>query len=99
LSRAAELALFRIAQEALINCAKHARAKRVEISLRATAGEMVLRVEDDGEGFDPGQPGSRASWGLTIMRDRADAVGARLKIDAAPGRGTRLTVAVPAEPE
>jgi PAS domain S-box-containing protein len=99
LSRAAELALFRIAQEALINCAKHARAKRVEISLRATAGEMVLRVEDDGEGFDPGQPGSRASWGLTIMRDRADAVGARLKIDAAPGRGTRLTVAVPGEPE
>jgi PAS domain S-box-containing protein len=99
LSRAAELALFCIAQEALINCAKHARADRVEISLRATPGAMVLRVEDDGEGFDPGQLGSRASWGLTIMRDRADAVGARLEIDAAPGRGTRVAVAVPDEPE
>jgi PAS domain S-box-containing protein len=95
LPRAAELALFRIAQEALINSAKHASAKRVEIKLEATADKVLLSVEDDGQGFDPGDPGNHCSWGLTIMRDRAEAVGARLQIRSGPGTGTAVLVAVP----
>jgi signal transduction histidine kinase len=95
LARAAELALFRIAQEALINSAKHAAANRVEVTLKATAVDVLLSVKDDGQGFDPAEPGNHSSWGLVIMRDRAEAVGARLKIESAPGKGTAVLVAVP----
>jgi two-component system nitrate/nitrite sensor histidine kinase NarX len=52
-------------------------------------------VEDDGQGFDPAEPGNQSSWGLMIMRDRAEAVGARLQIESSPGRGTAVLVAVP----
>ena len=95
LPRAAEMALFRIAQGALANAVAHARAQRIEITLDATTGGVMLIIADDGVGFDPALARqARANWGLTIMRERAEAVGATLRIDSAPGRGTRVVVEI-----
>lgn len=96
-----EGALFRIAQEALNNTIKHAGARRVSIELRGRPGACVLGIEDDGAGFDPDQPvqpGARTHWGLEMMRERAEAVGARFRLDSAPGRGTRIEVEVERTP-
>lgn len=88
-----ELALFRIAQEALANVAKHAQAASVEVTLAAALRQVTLTVADNGKGFDSGSTGRRAaSWGLTIMRERAAAAGAELHIESTPGRGTRVAV-------
>jgi len=93
-----EVALFRIAQEALNNVAKHARAHRVEIALEHANGECVMSVEDDGIGFD-GMEGTadkpKAGLGMVTMRERAQAVGGHFEVQALPDRGTQLTVRVP----
>jgi PAS domain S-box-containing protein len=90
---AAETALYRIAQGALNNAAKHAGGSIVRVGLEHQDGIIRLTVEDDGRGFDPAAANpSRASWGLATMRERAEAIGARLRIESAPGRGTRVTV-------
>jgi signal transduction histidine kinase len=91
LSPAVETSLFRIAQEALANAAKHAHAKRIEVTLANTPGCAMLTIADDGTGFDTARPGT-ASWGITIMRERAEAARAALSIESAPGRGTRVVV-------
>ena len=92
---AAETALFRIAQGALANAILHARATRIEISVAALADRVTLTVADDGAGFDSTRPRhGRASWGLAIMRERAQAVGATLRIDSAPACGTRVVVEI-----
>jgi PAS domain S-box-containing protein len=91
----AEEALFRIAQEALANVAKYARAGKVAVTLGATSAVTSLTIADDGSGFDPSacqQPAKDHGWGLMIMRERAAAVGAELSVDSAPGRGTRVIV-------
>ena len=88
--RVVETALFRIVQEALTNVAKHARAKKAAIRLDCAAQDVSLSIEDDGVGFDP--DGSASGYGLQTMRERAEAVGARLDIESAPGRGARLVV-------
>ncbi len=91
LSLAEETALFRIAQEALHNAAKHSGCSAVRISVACIAGEIVLGIIDDGAGY--AQPDIRpGSWGLTTMAERAEAIGARLSIDSAPGAGTRIVV-------
>ena len=93
-----EIALFRIAQEALNNVAKHARAHRVEIALYHANGECVMSVQDDGIGFDGVQDASdrpKPGLGIVTMRERAQAVGGRFIVQALPGRGTQLTVRVP----
>lgn len=94
-----ETALFRIAQEALTNAVKHAGASTVQLSLDAGGSGVRLRIADDGCGFDPAlrAPGPRRHWGLEVMRDRAESVGARMVVDAAPGRGTCIVVAWEAE--
>jgi signal transduction histidine kinase len=91
------MALFRIIQEALTNTAKHARARRVDIRLASNCAKAVVTIVDDGVGFEPpaAEAPSRLHWGLTIMRERAAAVGGDLQLESAPGRGTRLTVEVP----
>lgn len=93
---ALEISLFRIAQEAIANAAKHARAKRIEVTLANTDGRVVMTVVDDGAGFDAVRLGA-ASWGITIMRERAEAARAALRIESAPGRGTRVVVEVARE--
>jgi signal transduction histidine kinase len=90
----AAVALFRIAQESLNNVLKHAQAKSVRIEVLATGEDLVLDVRDDGRGFDPGAaPAGR--WGMTTMRERAQAAGGQLHLDAGPGRGTRIHARVP----
>jgi PAS domain S-box-containing protein len=93
-----EIALFRIAQEALNNVAKHARAHRVEIALDHANGECVMSVQDDGIGFKGVEDASdrpKPGLGIVTMRERAQAVGGRFEVQALPGRGTQLTVRVP----
>ena len=90
----AAVALFRIAQEALNNVLKHAQAKSVRIDVSATDEELVLDVHDDGRGFDP-RAARRGRWGMTTMRERAEAAGGQLHIDATPGQGTRIHARVP----
>ncbi len=94
----AESALFRIAQEALTNVAKHAQAKRAEISLCHDDRSVRLEVADDGVGFQdfslaPGE--RRQSMGMISMTERADSVGGTCRIESSPGRGTRVIVEVP----
>jgi signal transduction histidine kinase len=91
----AEHALFRMAQNALANVAKHANAGKAVVTIRTTADSTCLIVADDGDGFDPasiGQPTRDHGWGLMIMRERAVAIGAQLTIESAPGHGTRIIV-------
>jgi signal transduction histidine kinase len=91
------VALFRIAQEAVLNARKHAEARELDISLLrdSAADRIVLCVRDDGCGFDARAP-ARGRFGLLTMRERAEACGGRLEIESAPGRGTRLRALVPA---
>lgn len=94
-----EVALFRIAQEALNNVAKHAKASRVIISLSAYGRKVILRISDNGEGFTAGSSPDRSwprSWGLITMRERGGAVGAEVDIRSNPGRGTVVLVTLPA---
>ncbi len=86
-----QVAIYRICQEALNNIAKHAGASAVEISLRQDGNAIELSIHDDGQGFDPRQtvPGH---YGLNMMRERAEAVGAMLSITSQPDHGTELTI-------
>jgi signal transduction histidine kinase len=95
LSPIAEHALFRLAQSALVNVSKHARASRAVVTLRTTPESTRLTVCDNGVGFDPmtvDQPARDHGWGLMIMRERAASIGARLNIQSAPGNGTKVIV-------
>jgi len=87
-----KVALYRIAQEALNNVAKHAGAGRAEVRLRCEPGRVSLCISDDGRGFDP-ESVPPESLGLGIMRERAEAVGAVLEIESRAGKGTRVVVA------
>lgn len=90
---AVETALFRIAQEAINNIAKHAQARHVGITVTATGKRVSLVVADDGVGFDAVHPDPRQpGWGLRTMRERAQAIAADLRIESAPGQGTRIIV-------
>jgi signal transduction histidine kinase len=95
----AELQLLRIVQEALTNVRKHAQATRVRVELRYAAGRVEAMVEDDGTGFHESalSPGAYPRFGLATMRERAEAVGGTLRIDSAPGRGTRVVAELPTQ--
>jgi PAS domain S-box-containing protein len=84
-----QVAFYRVCQEALNNVAKHAKASRVDIDLKYEGTAIELRIHDDGRGYDPEQtiPGH---YGLSMMRERAEAVGARLSVTSQPGHGTEL---------
>ena len=92
-----ESELFRIAQEALTNVRKHARAHRVNIGLRRRGPQLTLSVKDDGVGFS-GRPANSDSHGLIGMRERAKLIGGRLQVSSKPGQGTRIVARVPVEP-
>jgi signal transduction histidine kinase len=88
-----DLALLRIAQEALHNALRHAPGARIQVALEAEGDEVRLAVRDRGPGFDPaGLPRTRMTMGLATMRERATAVRASLEVDSAPGRGTEVRV-------
>ncbi|MBF0531186.1 MAG: PAS domain-containing protein [Deltaproteobacteria bacterium] len=94
-----ELALYRIAQEALNNILKHARAGQVHVNLFTREGTIFLTVEDDGQGFDPKKfkqsPERQGSLGLILMKERAGKFRGRLHLDSSPGRGTHLQAEIP----
>jgi len=93
LSRPAQVALFRIAQEALTNVARHANARKVDVRLEPEAGHLVLEVRDDGCGFRP--DAASDTLGLAGIRERAEQLEGRLRIESEAGKGTRLRVEVP----
>ena len=90
-----ETVLFRIAQEALTNVAKHARATAVGVTLAFEPALVRLTVEDNGRGFDPDHQPARPGWGLPGMRERAALIGGQVAVSTAPGRGVRIEVGVP----
>lgn len=96
LPAAQEEALLRVAQEALHNALRHSGADRVDVSVERRGGGVVLRVTDDGSGFDPTAV-RRAGrhLGLVSMRDRASGVGGTLTVESAPGKGTTIEMEVP----
>jgi signal transduction histidine kinase len=87
------IALYRIAQEALNNVVKHAGATKASVRLDCTDQGLELTVEDDGSGFS--ETAGVGKLGLSIMRERAEAVGARIEVTSQPGRGTSVRVAWP----
>jgi signal transduction histidine kinase len=91
-----EIALYRIAQEALQNVQKHAAARAVRITFRVRSGLARLEVSDDGTGFDPIAARDGGGYGLHGMAERAELVGGRLSVRSRPGLGTTVAVAVPA---
>lgn len=86
-----QVAIYRISQEALNNVAKHAGASAVDIRLNHTERGIELSIQDDGQGFLLGQSTS-GHYGLEMMRERAEAMGAHLLIASKPGEGTELSV-------
>jgi signal transduction histidine kinase len=92
-----EVALFRVAQEALANVAKHARASRVGITLSYLDDVVLLDIRDDGAGFSaPASPRADSGYGLGTMRQRLLGVGGTLEIESGPGEGTAIGASVPA---
>jgi signal transduction histidine kinase len=89
-----EQTLFRVAQEALANVARHSGAEHAEVDLIYTTSTVTLRVADDGKGFDPAQsPGG--GFGLQSMRERLVRLAGHVDVESAPGKGTRVTAVCP----
>lgn len=98
-TEAQKVALYRIAQEALNNVVKHSGARHAHISLEKTGEGLLLKVEDDGRGFDPtGQAGGKR-MGLIGMRERVLALGGTIEVITAPESGTVIQVQLPYEEE
>jgi PAS domain S-box-containing protein len=91
--------VFRIVQESLANVAKHARAGKVEVELRAQGDLLLLRVQDDGVGFLPSAPRPPQSLGLVGLRERALLLRGEVRVDSHPGAGTRVEARIPVPPE
>ena len=94
-----EVALYRIAQEALQNVLKHAGAGRVTLRLAVTDDGVRLAVTDDGIGFEPGSDeGAGDGYGLTSVRERAELIGGSMRLTSRPGSGTTVAVSAPMPP-
>jgi two-component system NarL family sensor kinase len=89
-----EAELFRIAQEALANVRRHAKATEATLILRVSGDTLRLSLQDDGHGFDP-KALPEGSQGIVGMKERAKLLGARLRVHSRPGHGTKVTVAAP----
>lgn len=90
-----ETALYRIVQEALSNATKHGRARRAVVEVHEDADSILLRVRDDGAGFDP--DAASDGFGLLGMRERVDLLQGGLEIQSAPGAGTTISARMPAQ--
>jgi signal transduction histidine kinase len=90
-----QIALVRVAQEALTNVREHAEATSVQLSARATANGVSLVVADDGRGFDVDAPRAEGRLGLAGMRERVLLLGGRLTIQSRPGGPTRVEATIP----
>src|SRR5271168_814674 len=89
--------ILRMAQEALRNVERHARATHVVVRLQSTRAALEFRIEDDGVGFDP-QASRPGHYGIVGLREQAELIGAELRIDSQPGAGTRLCISLSLSP-
>jgi signal transduction histidine kinase len=92
---AVETVLYRVAQEALQNVSKHARAGQVWVDIRQRNGSVEMTVRDDGIGFDPERERGPAGFGLAAMKEQVRMAGGRWEVSSAPGRGTEVRAVVP----
>jgi PAS domain S-box-containing protein len=90
-----EVAVYRIAQEALANAVRHAGAGTIVVTLTVRDGRLELLVRDDGRGFNPSDGGRAQALGLVSMRERALALGGRFELESAPGKGTIVRLECP----
>jgi signal transduction histidine kinase len=96
---AVNIAVFRLVQEALTNVLRHASASHVSVTLHRSDDGLHIQVEDDGRGLDPARAAPAGlCFGLLGMRERVEALGGRLAIESAPGRGLRLDATIPVAP-
>ncbi len=91
-----------VLHEALLNAARHAGPCRVQVALEEVGGAVLLRIRDDGRGFDararPDARDSSGRLGLRLMREHAAMAGGRVEVSSAPGRGTQVTLYCPLSP-
>jgi signal transduction histidine kinase len=106
LARAQETVLYRVAQEALTNVAKHARARRAWVALQTSQGRVLLHVGDDGLGFATTHPADPIGdhlglnhFGLASMRQQLEMAGGSWQVRSRPGHGTTITATLPIAPE
>lgn len=88
-------ALYRIAQEALHNVIKHARASKVRLQLALDAQAITLTISDDGVGFNPSASSAPGHFGLASMRERVLPLGGTFSVESTPGQGTRIRASIP----
>jgi signal transduction histidine kinase len=88
-------AVFRIVQESLTNIARHASASRVIISMEKGDRRLLVRVADNGCGFDPAVVAKKRGFGLLGMRERAIALGGKMQIESTVGNGTTVSIDLP----
>ena len=91
--------VYRIGREGLINAFRHSHARHVEIELRYSSSQLQVFIRDDGAGIDPAilETGRDGHWGLSIMRERAERIGARLHVFSRASAGTEIELAVPSQ--
>ena len=89
------LSIFRVAQESLHNITKHAQARKVQVELLGTGNSVLLRVSDDGIGFDPDAPEHKAGLGMISMRERIRSVGGDISFSSTPSMGTQVETRIP----
>jgi len=101
LSQVAEVNLYRVLQEALNNIKQHAEASNVRVRLVGAFPSVILRVEDNGRGFDPvrQREDSAVQMGLSSMEERIRLLGGTMSIRSAPGEGTRIIFEIPQQEE
>jgi len=95
LSQELTISLFRIFQESLVNIARHAEAKNVDVSIRREVQQLVLTIRDNGKGFDLPASRQNKTLGIRIMTERAFKLNGTYNINSYPGRGTTVEVSVP----
>jgi len=96
LPEAHKVSLYRIVQEALTNCARHSEARSILVSLTSEDHHYIVRIEDDGKGFVPGQ--SARGIGLIGISERVAGMSGVLQVKSAPGAGTKLHITIPLPP-
>ena len=97
ISSPAEVAAFRVVQEAVANALQHGRPSNIRVTASSDGSDLCLEVRDDGTGFDQSAPSRPGAFGITSMGERAAACGGSLEVVSRPGEGTRVILTLPAE--
>lgn len=89
--------VIRVIQEALLNVRKHANVDQAHLSFSRTGEQILIRIEDEGEGFNPEQLQQlgKSGFGLDIMRERTESIGGTLEVESQPGQGSRIIMTLP----